>query len=130
VRFDPFCSAGLSYFGFRWYEPNLQRFVNRDPIGEAGGINLYQFGANDPINFIDPFGLDLDTEGMREGLAGVGELMLSGLEAVDNGINSGINYLRTRENPYASFVGRFLTVYQYVCPIGKAAKAKKAVEGC
>ena len=37
-----------------FYEPNLQRWLNPDPIGEAGGINLYQFVGNDPVIKIDP----------------------------------------------------------------------------
>ena len=40
-----------------FYEPNLQRWLNPDPIGEEGGINLYQFVGNDPVNKIDPWGL-------------------------------------------------------------------------
>jgi RHS repeat-associated protein len=40
----------------RWYDPNLQRWINRDPIGEAGGINLYRFNYNSPINYVDPDG--------------------------------------------------------------------------
>ncbi len=52
-------NAGLYYYGFRYYEPNLQRWLNRDPIQEAGGINLYGFVFNDPLRRIDPFGLDL-----------------------------------------------------------------------
>lgn len=48
---------GLYYFGRRYYDPSLQRFINRDPLGEKGGINLYAYVANDPIDFIDPLGL-------------------------------------------------------------------------
>jgi hypothetical protein len=47
----------MYYYGFRFYEPNLQRWLNQDPIGEAGGINLYGFVGNDPINLWDLFGL-------------------------------------------------------------------------
>ena len=49
--------SGLYDFGYRWYDPNLQRWLNRDPIQEAGGINLYGYVGNNPINAIDPLGL-------------------------------------------------------------------------
>ncbi|HUP77700.1 MAG TPA: RHS repeat-associated core domain-containing protein, partial [Pirellula sp.] len=51
--------ARLYYYGFRFYDPNFQRFINADPLGEEGGINLYELVGNDPINSIDPFGLDV-----------------------------------------------------------------------
>jgi RHS repeat-associated protein len=54
--FDPGLEVQIGLL--RWYDPNLQRFINRDPIGEAGGINLYRFVGNDPINWIDPWGFD------------------------------------------------------------------------
>ncbi len=50
-------NSDLYYHGFRFYEPNLQRWLNRDPIGERGGINLYAYVGNTPINYFDPFGL-------------------------------------------------------------------------
>jgi uncharacterized protein RhaS with RHS repeats len=46
----------LYYYGFRFYEPSLQRWINRDPIAESGGINLYGFVGNDPANCVDQFG--------------------------------------------------------------------------
>lgn len=48
--------AGLSLYPARPYDPNLQRFLNPDPIGEQGGINLYRFAENSPLSSIDPFG--------------------------------------------------------------------------
>ena len=46
----------LYYFGYRFYSPGIQRWLNRDPLGEAGGINLYRFDYNDPNSWIDPDG--------------------------------------------------------------------------
>jgi hypothetical protein len=48
-------ARAVGYWG-RMYDPNLQRWIQRDPIGERGGLNLYRFAANSPVNFIDPFG--------------------------------------------------------------------------
>jgi len=36
--------------GSRYYSPSLGRFINRDPIEEAGGLNLYGFCGNDGVN--------------------------------------------------------------------------------
>jgi len=52
-----FQSLGLYYYGYRFYDPNLQRWLNRDPLGEKGGINLYGFLDNKPLISVDPFGL-------------------------------------------------------------------------
>lgn len=48
--------SGLHYNRFRFYDPALGRFVSPDPIGVAGGKNLYQYVAN-PIGGVDPLGL-------------------------------------------------------------------------
>ncbi len=53
--------SGLHYFGYRFYAPEFGRFLNRDPLGEAGGSNLYRFAGNDPINNWDYLGLTLQT---------------------------------------------------------------------
>ncbi|MBS0631420.1 MAG: RHS repeat-associated core domain-containing protein, partial [Verrucomicrobia bacterium] len=50
--------TGLVYYGHRYYSPSLGRFINRDPSGEAGGMNLYAFCLNDNINSYDVLGLD------------------------------------------------------------------------
>ncbi len=48
--------SGLHYNRFRYYQPEVGRFANQDPIGLAAGFNVYRLAAN-PIGFIDPLGL-------------------------------------------------------------------------
>ncbi|MFZ7173193.1 RHS repeat domain-containing protein, partial [Avibacterium avium] len=49
--------TGLHYNFFRYYEPNIGRFTQLDPIGLAGGVNLYWFAPNMNV-WIDPLGLN------------------------------------------------------------------------
>jgi hypothetical protein len=42
----------------RWYDPQTGRFLSQDPIGLAGGVNLYAYAGNNPTSYSDPFGLD------------------------------------------------------------------------
>ena len=50
-------ASGLLYRRNRYYDPGTGRFTQEDPIGLAGGLNLYGYAAGDPINYSDPFGL-------------------------------------------------------------------------
>jgi RHS repeat-associated protein len=52
--------SGLQYMRNRYYDPQTGRFTQEDPIGLAGGMNLYGYAGGDPINFSDPFGLSPD----------------------------------------------------------------------
>jgi hypothetical protein len=47
----------MQYSKARIFSPTLGRFMQTDPIGTAGGINLYAYTGNDPVNFTDPLGL-------------------------------------------------------------------------
>ena len=49
--------TGQYYYGYRYYSPELGRWINRDPMGEQGGLNLYGFVRNTPLNGIDILGL-------------------------------------------------------------------------
>jgi RHS repeat-associated protein len=48
--------TGLLYYRARWYDPGQGRFVSEDPIGLDGGINLYAYVENSPLNWVDPLG--------------------------------------------------------------------------
>ena len=50
-------ASGLYYYLYRFYDPNLQRWPNRDPLEERGGINLYEFVGNNPVSYVDQYGL-------------------------------------------------------------------------
>jgi RHS repeat-associated protein len=50
--------TGLYFYRARYHDPTLARFISEDPIGFAGGINLYGYLANDPLRYTDPFGMD------------------------------------------------------------------------
>ena len=93
--------SGTLYRRARQYDPATGRFTQEDPIGLAGGMNLYGFAAGDPVNFSDPFGLCAWTECIAQALAdwgahtggtagsialNAGALLNAGLEAT--GINS------------------------------------------
>ncbi len=49
--------SALDYPRGEVYDPATRRFTQEDPIGRAGGLNLYGFANGDPVNFSDPFGL-------------------------------------------------------------------------
>jgi RHS repeat-associated protein len=58
-------NSGTYYYLYRFYDPNLQRWINRDPVQENGGENLYGFVLNDPISVRDAFGLAPDQKPIR-----------------------------------------------------------------
>jgi len=54
-RVSPF--FGIYYYGYRWYDPDFARWLTKDPIGENGGLNLYGFVRNNPVENFDALGL-------------------------------------------------------------------------
>ena len=48
--------TGLHYNDRRYYDPETGRYITRDPVGFAGGVNLYAYASHSPTNVIDPTG--------------------------------------------------------------------------
>lgn len=55
-------ASGQLYMRNRYYDPTTGQFTQEDPIGLAGGLNLYGYANGDPVNFSDPFGLCEDDD--------------------------------------------------------------------
>jgi RHS repeat-associated protein len=64
--------SGLYYNMFRYYDPQLGRYIQSDPIGLAGGINTYAYALNNPLMHTDPLGLTVKL--CSRELGGTGEL--------------------------------------------------------
>ncbi|HIH2750052.1 TPA: RHS repeat-associated core domain-containing protein, partial [Burkholderia lata] len=62
-------STGLHYNTFRFYDPDVGRFINQDPIGLLGGDNLYQYAPN-PVRWLDPWGLAVGDYGQMPSYRG------------------------------------------------------------
>ena len=62
----------LQHVGARWYQPEIGRFVQRDPIGIGGGLNEYGYAYDAPQSFVDPDGrFVLIATGVAVGTAGI-----------------------------------------------------------
>ncbi len=53
--------TGLVYFGKRYYDPKIGRWISPDPVGSIDGPNFYRFCRNNPLKFVDYFGLASET---------------------------------------------------------------------
>jgi RHS repeat-associated protein len=85
--------TGWLYYGYRYYDAVNGRFIGRDPIEEAGGLNLYGFCGNDGVGRIDYLGLKdyvFYTDGQEKGGGNV-EVTGSWLDPWNNKTNDPFN---------------------------------------
>ena len=80
--------SGLHLAPYRAYDAELGRWLNRDPLGYAAGVNLYGYVLGDPINRWDPLGLDW-LDAAADFTAGWGDTLSFG---VTRGIRSGMDW--------------------------------------
>jgi RHS repeat-associated protein len=81
-------SIGLVYFGTRWYNPIIGRWLTPDPAGMIDGPNLYVYLNNNPVNLVDPWGLCKEEKieeeiGLVEDYFGIDLLVLGIIAAIE-----------------------------------------------
>lgn len=70
--------TGLHYNYHRYYDPTLGRYLRADPIGLEGGVNLYAYVSNNPVNMIDPYGLVAGVDDLGALIVAGGALIIGG----------------------------------------------------
>jgi RHS repeat-associated protein len=140
-------ATGLVRFGRRDYDPNTGRFITRDPVGLAGGLNAYTYARNQPVHEADPTGelpLPLVTGaiGAGAGLLGnlAGQLWDNGgnfrcLDWSNAGIAAGVGFAAGAAAPYvattrvgAAFLGAGANMIQYYLS-QKASNQSMSISG-
>ena len=82
---DP--ETGFYYYGYRYYDPNLGRWLTRDPIEAQGGLNLYGFCGKDAVNRWDKLGLSVSRNSPGSAIKGC---CIKGQYYVDEKIKTGV----------------------------------------
>ncbi|HNQ22352.1 MAG TPA: RHS repeat-associated core domain-containing protein [Phycisphaerae bacterium] len=81
--------TGLGYWGYRYYSPELGRWMSRDPIEEQGGVNLYEYVQSMPLTLSDPTGLKPPiTCCSHEGCKWSGQVTITGWSLLIGGFSS------------------------------------------
>ena len=130
--------SGLALTLFRAYNPGLGRWISRDPIQEAGGINLYGYVHSSPINLVDPFGLYALPDFQQDAVnfsAGFGDAIffgfgdeMRGAFGIDGGVDKCSNaYSGGGWATFGLGVGRIGYAVAAKGAAGLAASAEKAV---
>ena len=92
--------SGLYYYRARMYSPAIGRFLQPDPIGYAGGNNLYAYVGNDPLNNTDPSGRCVEDLCVAEAA-----LLSGAIGGVAGGISGGLAGYHATGSLYGTLVG-------------------------
>jgi RHS repeat-associated protein len=88
-------TSNLYYYGYRFYHRGFQRWLNRDPIGERGGINLFGMVFNTPVNLVDAFGLSACSDFV--------DSLISDFQQHDNATDLGKDWVSKRNTTLPNF---------------------------
>ena len=116
--------SGLYDYGYRFYSPGLGRWINRDPISEAGGINLYGMVGNNPTNKADRYGLvdDSFSATLREAMRNMAKDPEQSLEIFRNAIET--NMVTGRAKTAVQAAASMAAAYQQMAQRGQAVIAR------
>ncbi|MFV3383806.1 RHS repeat domain-containing protein, partial [Pseudomonas sp. NY15354] len=118
--------TGLHYNTFRYYDPEMGRFVTQDPIGLQGGYNLYAYAPNALI-WIDPFGLCKSAASGDKGRAkAMHDLERNGFKVVAEEVTMKVNGSRVRADFVAKDAQGNLHVFEVKHGTGSLTKNQKA----
>jgi RHS repeat-associated protein len=111
----------VSYYGYRYYTPQTGRWINRDPIEEKGGLNLYGFVGNDGVDYFDLLGNTSYLDDIQNCLDVVG---CADPTPISDGVNGFIYCCRGR---WVDGGLSFVSCFPYIGDaIGKGGKVVKA----
>ena len=116
-------ATGLIFNRARYWDPILKRWINEDPIGMRGGLNMYAYVGGNPISFTDPEGLEAGTLAQRGYPSGSGATGFNQQQCVQN-------YL---SQYYGSFIADTLvpnfSVLSYIPGSGTSTQAWTSTAG-
>jgi len=122
--------TGLLCLTHRYYDAGTGRFVTHDPIGYKGGINLYGFAGNNPVNESDPNGFSpagdaAGVVGLIPGPIGEAANLASGLDSLAEGDYVGAALSLGGEVPG---LGEFATGAKILRAVNRVRKAKRVAK--
>ena len=113
--------GGAVLCGHRWYDTGTLRWLSRDPIGYEGGVNLYVYTGNNPVNGSDPSGFDPQSDPDQCGLPDSGDL---GMKSIHPGMQAGTAQSKTAHRMTSSLVSVLISaVVGVINPEGKGLEA-------